>query len=90
MDYVVGTFPRIDAIIRSINVGDPWEKATTSEACHMYRIRAAMNMDIFEPFSDEQQALNAYLSHRIAGLRLCDYAWRLFVHPCHSFVEPDN
>ena len=90
MDYVVGTFPRIDAIIRSINVGDPWEKATTSEACHMYQIRAAMNMDIFEPFSDEQQALNAYLSQRIAGLRLCDYAWRLFVHPCHSFVESDK
>ena len=84
MDYVVGTFPRIDAIIRSINAGDPWERATTSEACHMYRIRAAMNMDIFEPFSDEQQALNAYLSHRIAGLRLCDYAWRLFSQSTHS------
>ena len=84
MDYVVGTFPRIDAIIRSINAGDPWEKATTSEACHMYQIRAAMNMDIFEPFSDEQQALNAYLSHRIAGLRLCDYAWRLFAQSTHS------
>jgi len=80
MGYKVGLYPKIDAVIASIDVGgEPWEKAKTVEAGHMYQIRAAQNMDIYEPFSDEQTALNVYLAQRQAGLRLCDYAWRLFV-----------
>jgi len=79
MDYEAGIYPRVDAIVASIEVGGPWEMASSTEAVHMYQIRAAMNMNIYQPFSDEQDALNAYLTQRQAGLRLCDYAWRLFV-----------
>lgn len=79
MSYEAGIFPRIDAIIGSIEIGKPWESASTSEAGHMYQIRAAMNMNIYQPFSEEQKALNQYLTDCQAGLRLCDYAWRLFV-----------
>jgi len=80
MVYKVGRYPKIDAVIASIDFGgEPWEKAKTAEAGHMYQIRAAQNMDIYEPFSDEQTALNAYLTQIQASLRHCDYAWRLFV-----------
>jgi len=80
MVHKVGRYPKIDAVIASIDFGgEPWEKAKTAEACHMYQIRAAQNLDIYEPFSDEQTALNAYLTQTQAGLRLCDYAWRLFI-----------
>lgn len=70
---------KIDAIISSMDVGPAWEKASTAEATYMYQIRAAMNMNIYQPYSDEQKALNQCLTDRQAGLRLCDYAWRLFV-----------
>jgi len=37
-----------------------------------------MNLNIFEPFTEEQMALSEYLTQRCAGKRLCDYAWRLY------------
>jgi len=79
MAYKTGEYPRVEAIIASIEVSKTWEAARSLEAAYMYQIRAAQNMGIFQPFSDEQNALNDYLTSRQAGLRLCDYAWRLFV-----------
>jgi len=79
MAYKAGKYPTIEAIIASIEVSETWEAAHSTEAAHMYQIRAAQNMGIYQPFSDEQTALNDYLTSRQAGLRLCDYAWRLFV-----------
>jgi len=79
MTYKSGEYPRVDAIIASIEVSETWEAAHSPEAAYMYQIRAAQNMGIYQPFSNEQLALNDYLTSRKAGLRLCDYAWRLFV-----------
>jgi hypothetical protein len=31
----------------------------------------------FAPFTEEESALNSYLASRMAGKRLCDYAWRM-------------
>ena len=80
MSYKTGTFARIDKVVNSVEVIDDWVPARSSEATYMYQLRAAQNMNVFEPFSPEQKALNAYLSRRKAGLKLCDYAWRLYAH----------
>jgi len=71
-------FPRIDAVITSVEQTLDWGEAGTASECHLYQVRSAMNLNIFEPFTEEQTALHKYLSARLAGKRLCDYAWRLY------------
>jgi len=78
MAYHVGVYPRVDSVIASIEATHSWDIAQTTEAAYMYQLRAAQNINIYPPFSDEHQLLNCYLMARMAGLRLCDYAWRLF------------
>jgi len=45
---------------------------------NFYILRAAQNVNRFEPFSEPETELNNYLTDRMAGKRLCDYAWRMF------------
>jgi len=71
-------FPRIDAVIASVQQSTDWVQAATASECYLYQISSAMNLNIFEPFTEEQTALNDYLAKHRAGKRLCDYAWRLY------------
>lgn len=68
----------VDAVIMSVEQTQDWGEANTASECYLYQVRAAMNLNIFEPFTAEQTALNDYLAARRAGKRLCDYAWRLY------------
>lgn len=67
----------ISAIRDAIECNDDWDVAPSLETLHFNILRAAQNVNRFEPFSEIETALNAYLTQRMAGKRLCDYAWRL-------------
>ena len=71
-------FPRIDAVIASVEQTNDWHCARRDSESHLYQLRATMNLNIYEPYTAEQAALNGYLSVRRAGKRLCDYAWRSY------------
>jgi len=71
-------FARLNAVIASIEDDDDWDVAQSAEKLHFYQLRGAHNVGIFEPFTDEQNCLMDYLASRMAGRRLCDYAWRIF------------
>ena len=71
-------FARVDAVIVSVEQTSDWDEADTASQCYLYQLSSAMNLKIFEPFTEEQTALNDYLAARRAGKRLCDYAWRLY------------
>lgn len=72
------SFPRVDAVIASVEQERDWVRAANSSECYLYQISSSMNLNIFEPFTAEETALNDYLAARQAGKRLCDYAWRLY------------
>lgn len=67
----------ISAIRQAIECSNDWDVASSSEKLNFYILRAAQNVGRFEPFTDNEVALNTYLTQRMAGKRLCDYAWRL-------------
>lgn len=69
--------PAVDAVRKAIELDRDWDRAENEEKLHFYILRAAQNVDRFEPFSEIELALNRYLSSRMAGKRLCDYAWRM-------------
>lgn len=73
--------PAVDAVCKAIETDRDWDTAENNEKLHFYILRAAQNVGRFEPFSDVETTLNDYLVHRMAGKRLCDYAWRMFAHP---------
>jgi len=75
---VLTRFARVNATITSIQEDNDWDVAENSEKLYFYQLRAAQNVNIIEPFTDEQTALMDYLTQRQAGRRLCDYAWRVF------------
>ncbi|MEP1229299.1 MAG: hypothetical protein ABJG88_01345 [Litorimonas sp.] len=70
-------YDRVKAVITSIEAHTDWDVAKNTEELHFFSLRAAYNVNVFEPFTDEQNELMQYLSLRQAGRRLCDYAWRL-------------
>lgn len=70
--------PAVDAVRKAIEADSNWDVADSTEKLHFYILRAAQNVGRFEPFSEDELALNAYLESRMAGKRLCDYAWRMF------------
>lgn len=70
--------PAVEAARKAIESDCDWDRAESEEKLHFYILRAAQNVNRFEPFSEAEQALNAYLTRRMAGKRLCDYAWRVF------------
>jgi len=65
------------AVCQAIECDSKWDRAESEAKLHFYILRAAQNVGRFEPFTKDEQALNAYLASRMAGKRLCDYAWRL-------------
>jgi len=67
----------VDAIRKAVETDCDWDTAENEEKLYFYILRAAQNVGRFEPFSKEEQALNTYLAGRMAGKRLCDYAWRM-------------
>ena len=72
-------FSRVNAVIKSIELEPKIiDKAESEDRNFLYQLRAAGNVKIFEPYTEEQDALKTYLSQRQAGRKLCDYAWRLY------------
>ena len=71
-------FAHVNAVIASIENSADWDIAESPEKLYFYQLRAAQNVDIFEPFNDEQNCLIEYLNSRRAGRRLCDYAFRVY------------
>lgn len=71
-------YARVDAVIASAEQTLDWGEAKTASDCYLYQVSSAMNLNVFEPFTEEQTALNDYLAARRADKRLCDYAWRLY------------
>jgi len=67
----------VDAIRKAVEVDSDWDRAESKDMLHFYILRAAQNVERFEPFSEDETALNSYLESRMAGKRLCDYAWRM-------------
>ena len=70
--------PVVDAVRKAVEADSGWDVAESEEKLHFYILRAAQNVNRFEPFSEDERALNGYLASRMAGKRLCDYAWRMF------------
>lgn len=71
-------YAAVDAVREAVERDSDWDIAESEEKLHFYILRAAQNVARFEPFTDDETALNAYLVERMAGKRLCDYAWRMF------------
>jgi len=71
--------PTVDAVRKAIesDAASEWDRAESADKLHFYILRAAQNVERFEPFTETELALNAYLESRMAGKRLCDYAWRM-------------
>lgn len=70
-------FAAVDAVRKAIECDSDWDYAESEEKLHFYILRAAQNVERFAPFHEEETALNTYLTSRMAGKRLCDYAWRM-------------
>jgi len=67
----------VSAIREAIEHDSDWDTAESNEQLHFYILRAAQNVGRFEPFTENEIELNIYLTRRMAGKRLCDYAWRM-------------
>lgn len=71
-------FPRVQAVITSVEQTSGWDVASSANNTYLYQLMATQNIGVFEPLTAEQTALSDWLSAKRAGKRLCDYAWRLF------------
>jgi len=71
-------YAAVDAVRKAVEIDSNWDSAESTDKLHFYILRAAQNVERFEPFSEDETALNKYLESRMAGKRLCDYAWRMF------------
>lgn len=69
---------RVRTTIDAIENAGEWDKADTPIQNFLYQLKAAQSLEIYQPFTPEQQALSDYLSARLAGQRLCEYAWRTY------------
>jgi len=67
----------VEAVRKAVESDTDWDTAENADKLHFYILRAAQNVERFAPFREEEEALNAYLEKRMAGKRLCDYAWRM-------------
>ena len=70
--------PAVDAARKAIESDSNWDLAENEEKLHFYILRAAQNVQRYAPFMADETALNTYLVSRMAGKRLCDFAWRMF------------
>jgi len=75
----------VEAVCRAVEVDSDWDSAENLEQLDFYILRAAQNVNRFEPFSKDEIVLNRYLADRMAGKRLCDYAWRMLAQSKSEF-----
>jgi len=80
--------PVVDAVRKAIESDSDWDTAESKDKFHFYILRAAQNVDRFTPFNDDETALNTYLASRMAGKRLCDFAWRMLAHSTQESNNP--
>lgn len=77
-NFAKNGYPAVDAVRKAVEADCDWDTSDGLEELHFHILRAAQAVDRFEPFTAEERALNTYLISRMAGKRLCDYAWRMF------------
>lgn len=68
----------VEAVRKAVEIYSDWDTAESVDKLHVYILHAAQNMGRIQPYSADEVALNTYLADRMAGKRLCDYAWRIF------------
>jgi len=56
--------PAVDAVKKAIESDCNWDLAECQDKLHFYILRAAQNVDRFEPFSESETELNNYLTVR--------------------------
>jgi len=83
-DVPLSGLAAVNAVRKAVETDRDWDVAESQEKLHFYILRAAQNVGRFEPFSEDELALNSYLTGRMAGKRLCDYAWRMLAHSKNS------
>jgi len=67
----------IEAVRNAVEDHGPSDVAQSPAAVQRYILLAAQNIGRFEPFTPREKKLNTYLHERMAGQRLCDFAWRM-------------
>lgn len=70
--------PRLIALISDLEAYEALEKGKRPGDSYLYQISAAMRVGVHEPFTKEQEALNAFLSRIGAGKELTNKAWQLY------------
>jgi hypothetical protein len=65
----------VDAVRKAIEIDTDWDIAENRAKLHFYILRTAQNAGRFESFTPDEVALNLFLADRVAGKRLCDYAF---------------
>lgn len=70
--------PRLIELISELEAYEGLEKGASPDKCYLYQIGAAMRVGVHEPFTEEQLALNAFLSRIGAGKALTNKAWQLY------------
>lgn len=76
-ETVLPSNPAVEAVHKSVLGTPEWDVAEDADRLHFYLLLAAQNVGRFEPYTADEVALNTYLTKRMAGKRLCDYAWRI-------------
>ena len=69
-------FEAVQAIQESVDIVKDWDVANSDIKLHFNILKASQNVGRFEPFTEAEKALNRFLKQKMAGPKLCDYAWR--------------
>lgn len=77
-DFQTSGFPIVDAIRAEIESQSEWDYSGTQDEVELNIFSAARRFGFFEPFDEEQVALNSILRRRNAGLHIATYAWGLY------------
>lgn len=77
-DLPKSRFAAVNAVCKAVESDNGWDQSNGEAELHFHILRAAQTVGRFEPFREDEHALNEYLVNRMAGKRLCDYAWRMF------------
>ncbi len=71
-----GVNAAVEAVRLTVEAESAWDVAENNEKLHFNILRAGQSVGRFEPYTENETALIAYLTDRMAGKRLCDFAWR--------------
>lgn len=53
--------------------------AKSDDECHIFQVSSAIDLRVFEPFSQDEIQLNKVLTERRAGKILTECAWEFYV-----------